>query len=991
MSANMAVATGDPIWEKRYNQFKKKLDLALKNSATYALDTDIEQYINNTENANLKLLEIEQTVFSLVRENRREDAQKLLNSDQYRKYKDQYAKGMLGFSEQIQSHLEKNLEVQQRDTKIKIATVTGTIAILAWILLLLVRKIQKLQERLAETNLNLEMRVEKRTEHLKKEIITRNEFEKENLRIGEILENSLNEIYVFDSDTLLFLAVNLGARNNLGYTVVELRAMTPVDIKPEYSLEQFSEMVQPLRDGSENTLQFITRHQRKDGSEYPAEVHLQLMKSDRRREFVALVIDITERQVVEERLRSTQFAVDNHADATYFVRSDARVCYVNKAACKMIGYQEQEILQMNVTDFDSEFPIESWPAHWDNLKNKVATVFESKHRHKSGHVFPVEIHTSFIRYGDEEYVWSFVHDITDRKKSEEDVKQAQKNLEVKVSERTKELLVANNQLMHEVLERQHAEEKLSIALNSIESHKFALDQHSVVAVTDPNGIITYANDKFCQISGYSREELLGQDHRIINSKYHSKSFMNNMWKTISSGEVWHGEFRNRKKDGEIYWVDSTLVAFKDEAGEIIQYVAIRTDITQQKTTEKSLETKSIDLKISLDQLKDVNLQLITSNKHQSRFISSMSHELRTPLNGILGFSSLLEEQTAGELNSRQMKYANNINECGQHLLDLINDLLYMSKIDSGTLKLDLKMINPEEVLHTAVVMVSNQIRIKDQQLFKSVEPNLPKYIGDKRMCTQIIVNLLSNSIKFTPDGGRLDLSVRCEENKFIRFEVTDSGIGIEKEEQVKIFSEFHQAEHVHDELLGGVGIGLALSRRLVELHNGQIGVESELGCGSKFWVRLPLNLLPKIQDKIETDSITVKNVEHPVKTSAKILVVEDNPINLQLLVDILELHDNQVLVATNGLEALKVVQQNRPDLIMMDIQMPVMGGLESTRKLKEDSKTSQIPIIALSASVDSESIRKTYEAGCDEFLSKPIVKKDISAILNKYFALNTTT
>ncbi len=235
-----------------------------------------------------------------------------------------------------------------------------------------------------------------------------------------------------------------------------------------------------------------------------------------------------------------------------------------------------------------------------------------------------------------------------------------------------------------------------------------------------------------------------------------------------------------------------------------------------------------------------------ANIAKSQFLSSMSHELRTPLNGILGFADLLRGKFFGNLNEKQLDYVNQIDDSGKHLLSLINDLLDAAKIDAGAMELELKEIPPEEFIEATVAMMSEQFKKKKISVKSFIDPALTEVTADIRKCKQIMLNLLSNALKYTPEGGRVEIRAEKVGDSYVRVEVSDTGIGIKTNDIDKIFYEFQQAEHVHDGELGGTGIGLALTRRLVKLHEGKIGVKSEPGKGSTFWFTLPMK---KTSDK----------------------------------------------------------------------------------------------------------------------------------------------
>ncbi len=373
-----------------------------------------------------------------------------------------------------------------------------------------------------------------------------------------------------------------------------------------------------------------------------------------------------------------------------------------------------------------------------------------------------------------------------------------------------------------------------------------------------------------------------------------------------------------------------------------------------------------------------------SNKAKSQFLSHMSHELRTPLSSIIGFSDLLLAQISGFLNAKQNLYVEKIDESGKHLLSLINDLLDISKIDAGEMDTDLELFPFKGLIDATVSLLDTQFKTKKLQVNTSVGPSLEMIWGDVRKCRQILLNLLSNAIKYTPEMGRIDILAKREGDSDVRISVRDNGVGIPSEELDKIFSEFHQVDSVRDESMGGTGIGLALTRRLVELHNGNIGVQSTPGVGSTFWFTLPgLEKKPVLAATSDP-----KNEHNDTATlrERRILVVEDNEMLLTMIQDMLSSHDHEVAVARNGQLAIEVARKHRPELILMDMRMPVMGGLEATEKLRGIPEFSEIPIIALTANTGKESMEKQFAAGCTDHLAKPIISDDLFAILEKYLS-----
>jgi len=393
--------------------------------------------------------------------------------------------------------------------------------------------------------------------------------------------------------------------------------------------------------------------------------------------------------------------------------------------------------------------------------------------------------------------------------------------------------------------------------------------------------------------------------------------------------------------------------------------------------EIKVAERTLQLQESLEALEETNLQLIEVNTHKTRFLSTMSHELRTPLNAILGFSDLLYGQHFGALNEKQLSYVNQIGKSGRHLLDLINDILDVAKIDSGVMELSHDPFSITECAQEMANLIRGQAQGRNIDVLVLSQQDLPQIFADRRKIKQIFLNLLSNALKFTPRDGRIEIRI-VREKLTLKISVLDTGVGIEEENQKHLFSEFYQVNRQRDEALGGAGIGLALTRRLVELHEGQIGVKSKPGEGSEFWFRIPLS------DAAQPTRLPPEKTEAVQVHGKKILIAEDNATNQALIRDILSIHNHQIAIAKNGKEAVEMARSFQPDLIFMDIRMPLMGGLQATRILRADPFFKELPIIALTASVEPESKNLCIEAGCSIHLSKPIQSREVLDTISRF-------
>jgi PAS domain S-box-containing protein len=529
-------------------------------------------------------------------------------------------------------------------------------------------------------------------------------------------------------------------------------------------------------------------------------------------------------------------------------------------------------------------------------------------------------------------------DLTEERRVEEEIRALNASLERRVEERTAELVRSNATLA---------------------DFKAALDEHALVAITDARGRITYVNDKFCAISRYTREELLGQDHRIINSGLHTKGFFRELWETITAGKVWQGEIRNRAKDGTQYWVDTTIVPFLGEEGKPVQFIAIRADITARKRAEESLQR--------------ANEEIARASRHKDEFLANMSHELRTPLNAILGLSESLLEQIGGPLTPRQVKSVTTISSSGQHLLSLINDILDLSKIEAGKVELHPENLDIRDFCESCLVFVRTQAMHKHIEVAFETDGPAQSFPADAKRFKQVLVNLLTNAVKFTPEGGRIGLTVSAAESgEEITFTVWDTGIGIASTDASKLFQAFTQIDSGLNRSQEGTGLGLALVARLVELHGGSVSLESEPGKGSRFIVRLPLKSCP----------VPVPSVAHTQqqKTLAKVrhvLVIEDNPTAGEQLVRYLGDLNLTSALHHNGEGVVEVVLREKPDVVILDILLPNQSGWVVLAKLKEHPGTRHIPVIVVSV-VDEPA--KSRALGAVAHVVKPVSREQLAEL-----------
>jgi PAS domain S-box-containing protein len=392
-------------------------------------------------------------------------------------------------------------------------------------------------------------------------------------------------------------------------------------------------------------------------------------------------------------------------------------------------------------------------------------------------------------------------------------------------------IIGASKIVRDITERKQTEDQLKDSLKEIGDLKAALDEHSIVAITDPQGRITSVNDKFCSISKYSREELLGQDHRIINSGFHPKEFMRELWAAIAQGRVWKGEIKNRAKDGSYYWVDTTIVPFLNAAGKPRQYVAIRTDITERKLAEEQVH----QLNTALEQrVAERTAQLETANRELEAFSYSVSHDLRAPLRHLAGFVELLRQEAGPALSDKGRRHMQTISQSAMRMGELIDDLLAFSRLGRTPLQKTEVDLNPliQEVLGDF------HLETQERKIAWSIQP-LPAVRADRALLRIVLVNLIFNAVKFT--GGRAEArieigSVAAAGDEMVIF-IRDNGAGFDPRYVGKLYGVFQRLHS--DREFPGTGIGLANVQRIIQRHGGRTWAEGAVDAGATFYFSLP--------------------------------------------------------------------------------------------------------------------------------------------------------
>ena len=416
------------------------------------------------------------------------------------------------------------------------------------------------------------------------------------------------------------------------------------------------------------------------------------------------------------------------------------------------------------------------------------------------------------------------------------------------------------------------------------------------------------------------------------------------------------------------WLHERGDVLRDENGKPLRMLGVVSDITEKRQADEELAKATADAE--------------AANVAKSEFLSSMSHELRTPLNAILGFAQLMENDPRAPLSDDQKDYMQHVIKGGNHLLELINEVLDLAKIEAGKLTLSLESVDTGQLIDECLNFAATLAEKRSITIHDKVPRNVPHIWVDYLRTKQALLNLLSNAVKYNCAGGAITIETELVNASMLRISVSDTGAGIAQERMGELFLPFNRLGADASEI-EGTGIGLTLTKKLVEEMSGAIGVESSVGEGSSFWIDLPVSELAVVEEILE-DQSEVSFELHLQDFTRKLLYVEDNPANLALMEGIIDRVDHLDVISTHTAElGLAMAEEQQPDVIVLDVNLPGMNGVEAVKELKSNEATKNIPVIALSANAMPKTIEDGIRAGFDAYLTKPVILKDLMEALDK--------
>jgi PAS domain S-box-containing protein len=690
-----------------------------------------------------------------------------------------------------------------------------------------------------------------------------------------------------------------------------------------------------------------------------------------------ILSDISDRKLSELALQESQHFIQQIAEASpnilyLYDLQEQRNVYVNREIGSILGYTPDEIQAMGSSLFANLI-------HPDDLK-RLASYHTQIYAAQDGEILEFEYR---MRHVNGEWRWLYGRDAVFKRDPHGHVIQT----------------IGTAQ---DITERKRLEQEQSNLLSILEAST------DYILIADITGQAIWNNVALKRLRGlYSDAEVRQQRPIDYHPQWTVDVLEQKAVPTVLAEGSWLGETALLDADGQEILVSQLLLGHKSSEGKVEFFSTIMRDIRVQKKYEQHLEQTNAEMH-RVTQLKD-------------EFLANMSHELRTPLNAILGMSEALQEEVFGNLNERQKNSIITIESSGQHLLGLINDILELSKIEAGKLELDIEQVSIVELCKSSLVFVKQQAFKKQIQLYESFPKDIRTIPVDERRIRQVLINLLTNAVKFSPIGGRVTIEVHYEpidfnlaeripivrptqlpdshpamydwlphNDYYVCISIIDNGIGIKSEDQVRLFQPFVQIDSSLNRQYEGTGLGLVLVKRIVELHGGDVSLHSELGVGSCFTLRLPY--ISKLEDKslltfspFGEKSLNAKAIAAESDSSHPylILLAEDNEANVVTISSYLSAKGYQILCANNGEEAIAMAKSTQPDLILMDVQMPVMDGLEAMQQIRLIPSLVNIPIIALTALAMKGDRDRCISAGANEYIAKPVKLKELIVIIQK--------
>ncbi len=700
-----------------------------------------------------------------------------------------------------------------------------------------------------------------------------------------------------------------------------------------------------------------------------------------------------------------EFALNGLHEAALLFDEGARLCYVNEEACRILGYDRQALLRCRLEDIAPDFAAEGWPAHWRELKRRRPLASERHLRTRDGRLVPVEVSENFCEYAGAGYNLALARDVGERQAAaaalQEQYRHAQSLLRLS-------RVLESAQSYDEVLRITQAEVQATVGYPTVWVYLFSEDlqyaypvaaggaSSDTIMTDDSTARLTIPGDPMMEEIATATDLVVVEDARTdprtnkaIVEHLGNRSIINVpiLFFDRHVGAIGMGTFGEEgirvptaAERAYLAAMGSHLAVTLDRLHLLVERRRIDKELRQYREhLEDTVQQRTAELLLARDAAE-------AANKAKSVFLANMSHELRTPLNAILGFSRMMGHDAL--LSGNQRANLDIINRSGEHLLRLINDVLEMAKIEAGRLQLEVAPFDLGNTVRDVVEMMQLRCEEKGLRLLLDQSSEFPRYIkGDEARLRQVLLNLLSNAVKFTDQGGvTVRLGTRANSRQHLLIEVQDSGPGIAPEDRERLFKPFVQL--TEESSRQGTGLGLAITRQFVQMMGGQITVDSQLGKGSLFRIDLPVEtvaaadiLKPETRGAGEVVGLV------PGQPAYRILIAEDQHDNQLLLQRLMTNIGLDTRVVDNGEECVAMYRQWQPDFIWMDRRMPVLDGVEATRRIRRLPGGEKVKIVAVTASAFLEEQKMLLDVGMDDFVRKPYRFNEMYDCLARHLGL----
>ncbi|WP_051243136.1 PAS domain S-box protein [Azohydromonas australica] len=793
-----------------------------------------------------------------------------------------------------------------------------------------------------------------------------------------------------------WLRVNQKLCDIVGYAPRELLALTFQDITHPDDLEADLDEVRRMLAREITTYSMEKRYLCKEGAEVWINLTVSLSwRGDGEPDcFISVIEDIQARRQAEQALRGSeqrlQLFIEHAPVALAMFDRDMRYLAVSRRWLTDYRLEGQALAGRSHYEVFPDIPPAWRDVHRRALGGEVLQSDEDMFRREDGSVRWQRWVVQPWHRGDGSVggILILTEDVSARVQAEQALHEQQAAaLEAQRNAR----LAALNLAEDAVAERARAEAaNAALRASQAQLRKLAqaVEQGSEsIIITDVDGHIEYVNEAFVRQTGYAREEVLGRNPRLLQSGRTPREDFHELWQALTAGRTWRGSFLNRRRDGSEYIDSAVTMPLRDDAGRVTHYVSVQEDVTEKTRMAEELDAHRHHLEELVSrrtaELDQARAAAETASRAKSAFLANMSHEIRTPMNAILGLTHLLTREGP---TPQQASRLSKIEGAARHLLSIINDILDLSKIEAGKLRLEERDFALQALLDHVRSIVGDSASAKSLAVEIDTDETPLWLRGDDTRVRQALLNYAGNAVKFTARGRitlRAKLLEQEDERVRVRFEVEDTGVGIEPAQLPRLFEAFEQADASTTRKHGGTGLGLAITRRLAALMDGEAGARSTLGQGSVFWFTAWLGRGQPLCSG--TPQLAAAEAELRLHhAGARLLLAEDNFVNREVAQELLHGAGLEVDVAEDGREALEKLQRQHYDLVLMDVQMPVMDGLEATRALRARPEFAALPVLAMTANAFDEDRAACLAAGMDDFVAKPVDPESMYATLLKW-------